>query len=429
MLIKNNTESIVVKYLSIYLKETFNTSIEVTNRYINSTFNAFDNNELMVCNNFCQFGLVDINNTDNITIFNSLKYYYVYYCAGTYFTNGSPNYAYSNKITNKDLNDKDLSLDTFVNLQLTPKQINDKSIYTMLVANCILNDFKLIVEYKNNETSKVDNIELTISNIETLLEIEDIDINTYTDEELNTLINNVKATLNEKGYYEFNPNIHTITNVSVSYEVSIKYIVNEDGQSVPDIIELNISELSNLVTDSNLDRLVTCFSSTYCRKISDLSSYVALWLDNRYPAIINNTPKDLISSNICAYFVNGNEDYNKDKKPYDIDDIVLSYLLGRTIGPTSDVDDIAYVQKLIMNVYSNYVPKSLGTWDNILSELIYSYQQQINEESMSTDTTDSTLYTSNNKIRLLSTGYFDIYVEKYLLAEQGDDMFNGYSEI
>ena len=80
MLITNNTESIVVKYLSIFLKETFNTSVEVTNRYVNSQFNAFNNYEIIICNGFCQFALTDINNDNNtLNKIDSLKYYVTHF--------------------------------------------------------------------------------------------------------------------------------------------------------------------------------------------------------------------------------------------------------------------------------------------------------------------------------------------------------------
>lgn len=129
-------------------------------------------------------------------------------------------------------------------------------------------------------------------------------------------------------------------------------------------------------------------------------------------------------------FRNGNIDYNKDKSKYDIDDLVLSFLLGRTISPNSSVDEIAYVQKLFMNIYDTYVPKSLGTWDNALTNIIFNYQRRINIDDTNTAMDNTKINNLQlDKLRLLPTGYFDIYTEKYLLSEQKGDLFNGYNQI
>ena len=82
-----------------------------------------------------------------------------------------------------------------------------------------------------------------------------------------------------------------------------------------------------------------------------------------------------------------------------------------------------------MNIYDTYIPNSLGIWDDKLTDIIFNYQRRINID----DTNTAMDSTKNNiqldKLRLLPTGYFDIYTEKYLLSEQKDDMFNGYNQI
>ena len=432
MLITNNTESIVVKYLSIFLKETFNTSVEVTNRYVNSQFNAFNNNEIIICNGFCQFALTDINNDDStLNTINSLKYYYVYYCAGNYKTVDSTITTNFNFTNNANLN-------TVTNLQLAPTLKDNKTCYSLLVANCILDNFTITVYYKENiePDADIQKLILDTSDMKMILElngiiVEDIDINSFTDATLKTFVDNICYIISTYGYKKFDKNLHIITDSNVDYTVNIKYITDENGQYIPDIIELDVNDL---VDAQYFNRLVAVFDSTNCRRLSNLSSYIALWLDNRYPNLIttntiNATNYDLIHSNMCAYFVNGNTDYNRDKSKYDIDDLVLSFLLGRTIGPNSSVDDIAYVQKLFMNIYDTYIPNSLGIWDDKLTDIIFNYQRRINID----DTNTAMDSTKNNiqldKLRLLPTGYFDIYTEKYLLSEQKDDMFNGYNQI
>jgi hypothetical protein len=433
MLITNNTESIVVKYLSIFLKETFNTSVEVTNRYINSKFNAFNNNEIVICNGFCQFALTDINNDNNtLNKIDSLKYYYVYYCASNYKTVDSTITTNFNFTNNANLN-------TVTKLQLAPTVKDSKTYYPLLVANCILSNFTITVYYKetNEPISEIHKLILNTSDMKSIFELdgqvlEDIDINDFTEDTLKVFIDTLCSILNTYGYGKFDKDLHTISDTNVDYSVNIRYNTDENGQDTPDIIELDIN---NIVDTQYYDRLVAVFDSTYCRRLSNLSSYIALWLDNRYPNLItdditNATNYDLIFSNICAYFVNGNIDYNNDKSKYDIDDLVLSFLLGRTISPNSSVDEIAYVQNLFMNIYDTYVPKSLGTWDNALTNIIFNYQRRINIDDTNTAMDNTKINNLQlDKLRLLPTGYFDIYTEKYLLSEQKGDLFNGYNQI
>lgn len=111
------------------------------------------------------------------------------------------------------------------------------------------------------------------------------------------------------------------------------------------------------------------------------------------------------------------EKWNKDKSICELDDFILSYLIGKTITKYSTRDEIYYVQKLLIN--TNYITKEQkGIWHSVnddpetdLTYLILKYQK---------------LYQNLNYDKpLFITGYFDIFTEAIVLKEQGKDNYHG----
>jgi hypothetical protein len=118
------------------------------------------------------------------------------------------------------------------------------------------------------------------------------------------------------------------------------------------------------------------------------------------------------------YYFNQNiifplETWQGKKEVCEIDDLVASYLLGRTIGPNSSMEDIYYVQKLLIR--DRDIKKfEKGVWcppeanENKIYDMtqtVISYQQSL----------VSTLNTNN----VFVTGYFDIFTEACALKEVG----------
>lgn len=103
--------------------------------------------------------------------------------------------------------------------------------------------------------------------------------------------------------------------------------------------------------------------------------------------------------------------WKQNKDICELDEFVLSYLMGRTITPYSSKEDIYYVQKLMItnNVISN---ADKGIWNSDsgnLTEIIINYQRRkINPYSNSP---------------LFVTGYFDIFTEAAILKDRGEQTY------
>ena len=100
-----------------------------------------------------------------------------------------------------------------------------------------------------------------------------------------------------------------------------------------------------------------------------------------------------------------------EKEVCEIDDLVLSYLMGRTIGPNSSRDEIQYVQSLFLKDFE-LTRHERGIWHNEdkrkdLTTVLIDYQRQ--------------RVNYNNSLPLFVTGYFDIVTEKYALLDYGVD--------
>lgn len=99
-----------------------------------------------------------------------------------------------------------------------------------------------------------------------------------------------------------------------------------------------------------------------------------------------------------------------DKEICELDNLVISYLLGRTITPNSSAEDIYYVQQLF---YGNYIPEMCkGVWASDygnLTDTIKEYQR------LRTNT--------KNTNPMFVTGYFDIFTEASILRDRGEQTY------
>lgn len=101
------------------------------------------------------------------------------------------------------------------------------------------------------------------------------------------------------------------------------------------------------------------------------------------------------------------ESWNSEKGICEIDDLVASYLVGRTITPKSSMEDIYYVQTLLLG--NKIAVKDRGIWNSDsgnLTQLLIEYQRQRVDR-----------YSTKP---IFVTGYFDIYTEAELLKDRGE---------
>lgn len=116
---------------------------------------------------------------------------------------------------------------------------------------------------------------------------------------------------------------------------------------------------------------------------------------------------DIANSERCYFLFN----WSTPKEICEIDNFILSYLLGKTITPYSSREDIYYVQQLMIN--SNTIAnKDRGIWNSDsgnLTDIIMNYQR------LKVDT--------NSSDPIFVTGYFDIYTEAAILKDRGEKIY------
>ena len=105
--------------------------------------------------------------------------------------------------------------------------------------------------------------------------------------------------------------------------------------------------------------------------------------------------------------------WESDKEICEIDDLVLSYLLGKTITPNSSAEEIYYVQRLF---YGEYIPEvDKGVWSSDygnLTDTIKEYQRAHTNPVLTNP--------------LFVTGYFDIFTEASILRDRGEQTYGIY---
>ena len=136
--------------------------------------------------------------------------------------------------------------------------------------------------------------------------------------------------------------------------------------------------------------------------------------------IMNDLPLFSSYSNDTNIFkINNNiifklSSWNISKNICEIDDFIASYLFGRTITPQSSMEDIYYVQKLLIH-NRNITREEKGVWcipgaegtEYDLTQTIIQYQKQ--------------KVNFANRYPLFITGYFDIFTESQALKDFGGD--------
>lgn len=208
----------------------------------------------------------------------------------------------------------------------------------------------------------------------------------------------------------------------------------------------NVISIANyFLSDNSGNRLMYGYDST---NISDTSSKYSLYRDiyNEYMTpmpsqngnvpyfpkengkymILNDLPlfvETSIDSGTGAIQYNINNDtiftlesWTINKKICELDDLVSSYLLGRTITPNSSMEDIYYVQKLLIR-NRNILRQEKGVWcmkgaegtEYDLTQTIINYQKSIVDRL--------------NTVPIFVTGYFDIFTEAQILKEVGEDTY------
>ena len=238
--------------------------------------------------------------------------------------------------------------------------------------------------------------------------------------------------------------INNATNYIIGFDTIVKL------QKDITVIRIN-SNTGEFILDSESNYVINTWNNgTYvftltdtARNCNNLCSYIYEWLEDRYYPLFADSNKNLnstvysnneiIECNIANYFAEFdnifNNNINPDKLAFDIDDLVGSFLLGRTISDSSTPEEIEYVQNLIKHNHylklmeqdgaitiSNYIAEP-GRW-GYLHQIIYLYQCELNSR-----------YNFTNTKIVLPTGYLDIITEKYLLMEfEGTESENYFGE-
>ena len=407
MIISNNSKNLIVKYISILINQNYNNSCNVTDTYKNSIYNDFKIDSDCICSN-----LIGYNYNNDRTSADALKYCKIDYVGGV--------------VTNIIYDENDITEADYMQGILSTKQFGTNSIlrkkrlfYEVEVTNTCYGR-KMKEEYANY---------LKNPYLPT----------TLTEDEIKDLNDNFI-------YTAVFPNISG-SELSPEEEAYIKKFNDEFAKyNTSSFLIKEINDNDRFFED-DYSVVLEPGDTIYCRKstmktIDSLCANIAMYLNSRYPTLINRSfsvdnhtvdnPEvltEVINSDICRYFCGTDTTFNADKKSFDIDDFVASFILGRTITPYSSMEDIDYVQRLLeKNLYVDYNVNIRGEWDETLTNTLYDYQKSIKSR-----------YKDRKKEKegidyniVIPTGYFDIITEKYMLQDMqlfGEDFNNAYSSI
>lgn len=196
----------------------------------------------------------------------------------------------------------------------------------------------------------------------------------------------------------------TNTIYSNIYSNNIVKITNYSSLNDYPIIQDDTWESYNeSLTDKSLEKInLLDLDSEYCINIRRLYKISE---DNKDLTIDTNEYKAMKKS-LNKYKVFRLPKWNTDKEICELDDLVLSYLLGRTITPESSREEIYYIQTLLIG--EGLDNKYKGIWKTDLYDLtalIMNYQ--------------ASHFNPYDLHPLFVTGYFDIFTESSLLKERG----------
>lgn len=377
LVIGNNSKNIIIKFISILLNQTFYVSTEIVDTYKNNIYNDFDIGDECVCSNLIGYDYITNNGTELDDRFSYCKIDYV---GGT--------------------------VTEIVKMEETLTEA-EKIIYTNTSS------------YGSDSIAKKKRLLYRV-----------------------LTSNDCYGRVLKTKYYNYIHNIrdeYTDQLTDKEKEDIAKFLNSQDesSSSVIDEIETNDSLFVETYFESvkiPAGSLIVCRKSTM-KQAKTLPAIIAMYLNSRFPIILNTNMDysfdTVIRSDICRYFASKEITFNSAKKDFDLDSFVMSFLLGRTIGPTSTMEDIEYVQKLLEDsIYTNYYHNRYGEWDDELTATLYDYQKAINKRYVSNGLKETNNYKDYNII--FPTGYFDIITEKYLLQDKtltGADLNDAYSTI
>lgn len=142
-------------------------------------------------------------------------------------------------------------------------------------------------------------------------------------------------------------------------------------------------------------------------------------LENEGRYIIQNDLPLFVSKNGDTYSINTNiiftlESWDNDKQICELDDYIVSFLLGRTIGPNSSMEDIYRAQQLLIRD-RNIQKFEKGVWCSPGNEgTIYDMTRTVTEYQKN-------ILLTQPKSNIVVTGYFDIFTEAFALKEVGEN--------
>ena len=370
MLIQDNSNTILTKYISIYLKDTFNQDIEVSSIYNNPTMGYYNIGTQVITNGYIAFPIYSERILPDETI---IKYVdsYVY---------GFVTYFNSNVITPK-------------------------------------------VEYSEYDTGST----LAFNGGKTI----NFDIELDLDDDN---ITNLKI-------IHIDPNTGKLKERQVGDFRYFSYFTAD---------EINNCILQAKDPDNPVIRCITA----NCRQYDSLCGMIYEWLKDRFPFLPVKDDIETFYGDIANYFLFGNIYFNRNKLPYDIDDMIGFFLFDRVITERSSHEDIEYAYNLlrynrnvIEGVLNIPIDKKAvpGKWDN-LHDCLYKYQMYLNKSNQRFTDFDQDeldrLNTETDKVNyrksvldsidnlysvVIPTGYLDPITERYLLSEFVGDGVYEYS--
>ena len=377
LVIGNNSKNIIIKFISILLNQTFNIDTEIVDVYKNNIYNDFDVGDECVCSNLIGYDYVLDNNSNLVDRFSYCKIDYV---GGT--------------------------VTEIVKMEETLTEA-EKLIYTNTSS------------YGSDSIAKQKRLLYRV-----------------------LTSNDCYGRILKPKYYNYIHNIRDEYTDLITDEEKAeidKFLMSQDNGSSSVVEEIENNDLLFNDTYSEAikipaESLIVCRKTTM-KQANTLAAIIAMYLNSRFPIIVKtkmgHTFDSVIRSDVCRYFASKEITFNSSKKNFDLDSFVMSFLLGRTIGPNSPMEDIEYVQKLLEDsIYTNYYHNRYGEWDDELTDTLYDYQKAINKRYVSGGLKETNNYKDYNFI--FPTGYFDITTEKYLLQDKvltGADLNDAYCTI
>lgn len=154
----------------------------------------------------------------------------------------------------------------------------------------------------------------------------------------------------------------------------------------------------------------------YMQVRMDASGNIKLENDGKY--LVQNDLPLFVSKNGDTYSINTDiiftlEPWDTSKGICELDDYIVSFLLGRTIGPNSSMEDIYRAQQLLIKD-RNIQKSEKGIWCAPGNEgTMYDMTRTVSEYQKN-------ILSTQPRSNIVVTGYFDIFTEAFALKEAGE---------